>query len=185
MHREKSGSSGDTGARARSDRVNDGRSLLRPIRSLLRCNAESMVRSAQHDLFRCNSSILNLAGLRPAGSHCENSGSSDGTGASARSDRAKSEVFRDRSASAGVVTRYFSRCLIFWCFWIKPKAPKDQALRKVAEAVRSGGPRACHVRTQTNNLSCAQRTTDSALRKIGKKNGRRMRRRHSAPAIAK
>ena len=28
-----------------------------------------------------------LAGLRPAGSHCENSGSSDGTGASARSNR--------------------------------------------------------------------------------------------------
>ena len=67
-----------------------------------------------------------LAGLRPAGSHCENSGSSDGTGASARSDRAKSEVFRDRSASAGVVTRYFSPCLIFWCFWIKPKAQKKK-----------------------------------------------------------
>ena len=30
-----------------------------------------------------------LAGLRPAGSHCENSGSSDGSGASARSGRAK------------------------------------------------------------------------------------------------
>ena len=67
-----------------------------------------------------------LAGLRPAGSHCENSGSSDGTGASARSDRAKSGVFRDRSASAGVVTRYFSLCLIFWCFWIKPKAQKKK-----------------------------------------------------------
>ena len=40
-----------------------GRSNLRPICFLLRCNAESMVRSAQHDLFRCNSSILNLAGL--------------------------------------------------------------------------------------------------------------------------
>ena len=65
-----------------------------------------------------------LAGLRPAGSHCENSGSSDGSGASARSDRVKSEVFRDRSASAGGDTRYFSRCLIFWCFWIKPKAQK-------------------------------------------------------------
>ena len=33
---------------------------------------------------------------------------------------------RDRSASAGVVTRYFSRCLIFWCFWIKPKAQKKK-----------------------------------------------------------
>ena len=56
-----------------------GRSNLRPICFLLRCNAESMVRSAQHDLFRCNSSILNLAGLRPAGSHREKSGSSDDT----------------------------------------------------------------------------------------------------------
>ena len=69
-----------------------------------------------------------LAGLRSAGSHCENSGSSDGSGASARSDRAKSEVFRDRSASAGVVTRYFSPCLIFWCFWIKPKAQKKSEI---------------------------------------------------------
>ena len=33
-----------------------------------------------------------------------------------------SGVFCARSASAGVVTRYFSLCLIFWCFWIKPKA---------------------------------------------------------------
>ena len=69
-----------------------------------------------------------MAGLRPAGSHCENSGSSDGSGASARSDRAKSEVFRDRSASAGVVIRYFSPCLIFWCFWIKPKAQKKSEI---------------------------------------------------------
>ena len=67
-----------------------------------------------------------MAGLRPAGSHCENSGSSDGSGASARSDRAKSEVFRDRSASAGGDTRYFSRCLIFWCFWIKTKAQEER-----------------------------------------------------------
>ncbi len=58
--------------------------------------------------------------------YCENSGRSGGIGASARSDRAKSGVFRDRSASAGVVTRYFSRCLIFWCFWIKPKAQKKK-----------------------------------------------------------
>ena len=70
-----------------------------------------------------------LAGLRPAGSHCENSGSSDGTGASARSDRAKSEVFRDRSASAGGGTRYYSPCLIFWCFWIKTKARKKESKR--------------------------------------------------------
>ena len=37
-----------------------------------------------------------------------------------------SGVFCARSASAGVVTRYFSRCLIFWCFWIKPKAQKKK-----------------------------------------------------------
>ena len=78
------------------------------------------------DLFRFEFFSSHLAGLRPAGMHCENSGSSDGSGASARSDRAKSEVFRDRSASAGVVARYFSPCLIFWCFWIKPKAQKKK-----------------------------------------------------------
>ena len=71
-----------------------------------------------------------LADLRSAGSHCENSGSSDGSGASARSDRVKSEVFRDRSASAGGDTRYFSLCLIFWCFWIKPKAQKKNFERR-------------------------------------------------------
>ena len=37
-----------------------------------------------------------------------------------------SGVFCARSASTGVVTRYFSRCLIFWCFWIKPKAQKKK-----------------------------------------------------------
>ena len=35
---------------------------------------------------------------------------------------------RDRSASAGVVARYFSACLIFWCFWIKPKAQKKSEI---------------------------------------------------------
>ena len=75
-----------------------------------------------NDLLRFEFLSSHLAGLRPAGSHCENSGKSDDTCASARSDRAKSAVFRDRSANAGVVARYFSACLIFWCFWIKPKA---------------------------------------------------------------
>ena len=61
------------------------------------------------------SSILSFSRPRPARSHCENSGSRDVIGASARSDRAKTaQILRDRSASAGVVTRYFSRCLIFW-----------------------------------------------------------------------
>ena len=39
-----------------------------------------------------------------------------------------SAVFCARSASTGVVTRYFSRCLIFWCFWIKPKAQKKSEI---------------------------------------------------------
>ena len=78
------------------------------------------------DLLRFEFLSSHLAGLRPAESHCENSGKSDDTCASARSDRAKSEVFRDRSASAGVVARYFSPCLIFGCFWIKPKAQKKK-----------------------------------------------------------
>ena len=72
-----------------------------------------------------------LAGRRPAGLYCENSGRSGGIGASARSDRAKSGVFRDRSASAGVVTRYFSLCLIFWCFWIKPKAQEKKEVKSI------------------------------------------------------
>ena len=83
--------------------------------------------SRNNYLLRCNSSVLNLAGPRPAGSHCENSGSSDGTGASARSDRAQTaQILRDRSASAGGVARYFSPCLIFWCFWIKTKAQEER-----------------------------------------------------------
>ena len=82
-----------------------------------------------------NSSILSFSRPRPARSHCENSGSRDVIGASARSDRAKSEVFRDRSASAGVVTRYFSPCLIFWCFWIKPKAQEKSERRKISRSI--------------------------------------------------
>ena len=39
-----------------------------------------------------------------------------------------SGVFCARSASAGVVARYFSPCLIFWCFWIKPKAQKKSEI---------------------------------------------------------
>ena len=80
------------------------------------------------DLLRFEFLSSHLAGLRPAESHCENSGKSDDTCASARSDRAKSAVFRDRSANAGVVARYFSPCLIFWCFWIKPKAQKKSEI---------------------------------------------------------
>ena len=37
-----------------------------------------------------------------------------------------SAVFCARSASADGGTCYFSPCLIFWCFWIKPKAQKKK-----------------------------------------------------------
>jgi hypothetical protein len=87
------------------------------------------------DLLRFEFLSSHLAGLRPAGSHCENSGKSDDTCASARSDRAKSAVFRDRSANAGVVARYFSPCLIFWCFWIKPKAQEKSERRKISRSI--------------------------------------------------
>ena len=40
-----------------------------------------------------------------------------------------SAVFCARSASAGGGTRYFSPCLIFWCFWIKTKARKKESKR--------------------------------------------------------
>ena len=40
--------------------------------------------------------------------------------------RRKSGVFCARSVSAGVVTRCFSPCLIFWCFWIKTKAQEER-----------------------------------------------------------
>ena len=53
--------------------------------------------------------------------HCEKCGKSDGRGGSARSDRAKSAVFRDRSASDAARARSFSPCLTFWYFWVKPK----------------------------------------------------------------
>jgi len=44
--------------------------------------------------------------------------------------RRKSGVFCARSVSAGVVTRCFSQCLIFRCFWIKPKAQEKSERRK-------------------------------------------------------
>ena len=39
-----------------------------------------------------------------------------------------SAVFCARSASADGGTCYFSPCLIFWCFWIKPKAQKKSEI---------------------------------------------------------
>ena len=111
--------------------------------------------------------------------------------------------------------RFLLSCIFFLlCFWLDPKAPKDQALRKVAGAAtcaRRAGTKDCavlHTRSGRShkcrhsfrsfrsaipqaesllnekrgiqiaiNHCCAKRTTDSALRKSGKKNGRRLRRR--------
>ena len=69
-----------------------------------------------------------LADLRSAGSHCENSGSSDGSGASARSGRAKQRSLLCPLSERGWQHPYFSPCLIFWCFWIKPKAQKKSEI---------------------------------------------------------
>ena len=68
---------------------------------------------------------------RPAGRSGRIAKIADEVTSSARAPGAgvqNSGVFCARSASAGVVTRYFSLCLIFWCFWIKPKA--QEKLRK-------------------------------------------------------
>ena len=62
------------------------RCIRRPFFFPLFRNAERLCASRNHDF---DSFYSVLAGLRPAGSHCENSGSSDGTGASARSGCAK------------------------------------------------------------------------------------------------
>ena len=91
--------------------------------------------AARNDDFNFFYSVL--TGRRPARLYCENSGRSGGIGASARSDRAQTaQILRDRSASAGVVTRYFSRCLIFWCFWIKPKAQKKENVQQKKSMLR-------------------------------------------------
>ena len=114
--------------RARA-RVFDGASAARSS-SRLSAMRSLLCASRNNDLLRFEFLSSHLAGFRPAGSHCENSGSSDGSGASARSDRAQTaQILRDRSASAGGGTRCFSQCLIFWCFWIKTKARKKESKR--------------------------------------------------------
>ena len=35
-----------------------------------------------------------------------------------------------------VAARYFSRCLIFWCFWIKPKARKKENVQQKKSILR-------------------------------------------------
>ena len=83
-----------------------------------------------------------LAGLRPAGSHCENSGSSDGSGASARSGRAKQRSLLCPLSERRWRHPLFSRCLIFWCFWIKPKARKKES-KRIFFFDRSFGKQSC------------------------------------------
>ena len=82
-------------------------------------NAESVVRCAQLRLFVCVRT-WQIYGLRDCTAKI-----ADEVTSSARAPGAgvqNSGVFCARSASAGVDTRYFSPCLIFRCFWIKPKA---------------------------------------------------------------
>ena len=79
----------------------------------------TIVRCAQLRLFVCVRT-WQIYGLRECTAKI-----ADEVTASARAPGAgvqNSGVFCARSASTGVVTRYFSRCLIFRCFWIKPKA---------------------------------------------------------------
>ena len=80
-----------------------------------------------------------------------------------KGERAADAPSKTRDSSRRIDREVLPLSQFFLCFWLDPKAPKDQAPRKVAEAVRSGRPRACHVRTQPNNHRCAKRTTSSAL----------------------
>ena len=68
---------------------------------------------------------------RPAGRSDRIAKIADEVTASARAPGAgvqNSGVFCARSASADGGTCYFSPCLIFWCFWIKPKAQKKSEI---------------------------------------------------------
>ena len=70
--------------------------------------------SRNNDLLRFEFLSSHLAGFRPAGSHCEKSGKSDDTCASARSGCAKQRSLLCPLSERG------------WCFWIKPKAQKKK-----------------------------------------------------------
>ena len=88
-------------------------------------NAESVVRCAQLRLFVCVRT-WQASGLRDRTAKI-----AEAETAAARVPGAgvqNSGVFCARSASADGGTCYFSPCLIFWCFWIKPKA--QEKLRK-------------------------------------------------------
>ena len=84
--------------------------------------------SRNNDLLRFEFLSSHLAGFRPAGSHCEKSGKSDDTCASARSGCAKQRSLLCPLSERGWRHPYFSPCLIFWCFWIKPKAQKKSEI---------------------------------------------------------
>ena len=102
-----------------SSRPRFRRRIRRPFFFPFFRNAESVVRCAQLRLFVCVRT-WQIYGLPECSAKI-----ADEVTASARAPGAgvqNSGVFCARSASAGVVTRYFSLCLIFWCFWIKPKA---------------------------------------------------------------
>ena len=102
-----------------SSRPRFRRRIRRPFFFPFFRNAESVVRCAQLRLFVCVRT-WQIYGLPECSAKI-----ADEVTSSARAPGAgvqNSGVFCARSASAGVVTRYFSLCLIFWCFWIKPKA---------------------------------------------------------------
>ena len=108
---------------AASSRPRFRRRIRRPFFFPFFRNAESVVRCAQLRLFVCVRT-WQIYGLPECTAKI-----ADEVTSSARAPGAgvqNSGVFCARSASAGVVTRYFSRCLIFWCFWIKPKAQKKK-----------------------------------------------------------
>ncbi|WP_337644451.1 hypothetical protein, partial [Alistipes communis] len=102
-----------------SSRPRFRRRIRRPFFFPFFRNAESVVRCAQLRLFVCVRT-WQIYGLRECTAKI-----ADEVTSSARAPGAgvqNSGVFCARSASAGVDTRYFSPCLIFGCFWIKPKA---------------------------------------------------------------
>ena len=102
-----------------SSRPRFRRRIRRPFFFPFFRNAESVVRCAQLRLFVCVRT-WQIYGLRDCTAKI-----ADEVTSSARAPGAgvqNSGVFCARSASAGVDTRYFSPCLIFRCFWIKPKA---------------------------------------------------------------
>ena len=69
-----------------------------------------------------------MAGLRPAGSHCENSGSSDGSGASARSGRAK-----QRSLLCPLSERRWRHPLLFAVLDLLVLLDQDKSTEKKSE----------------------------------------------------